>query len=985
MLAASLSLVSSLCAAPCPALDSGHSLPGVISPGAPSCFAVTVRPGEPALLTVSQPVDLEIRIEGTGPPRTIDGFDFGMETATLETPGQYRVEVRAVSKPGAIPIPYLMSQKALPLQAAATHGKAEDLATAAKRAGKPENFAAALAAWQQVGDPSAIGRTYIGQGDAAFAAGDLSPARSFYEQAIKTCASIADLRCTAEAANDSGLVAQQLGDFEQSLKRLSEAAGQLKRIGELTLEGMTLSNLGLLFWQTGDYQRAIGYYDQAGGILQARDPLANARVWNNLGLCYQSLAAYQQAGIYFDRALREFTQRHSEREASRARLNLGRTYLLDGKNEAALNALNAALAEAIANSDRATNAGVLNNLGQVLLAEHRAGEAQETLSQALDIHRALGDRGGEAFDLHYLGDAYAAAGDTASARAHYTQAIEIRHACGLRDAESDSLFSLAKLESAAGDRDAGRQAAESALLMAESVRAQVPGAALRASYYARKRRFFDLLVDLDMAPGTPRAIEDGFLAAERGRGRALMDLLAEGTLTHEVTGELLGRRKDVERQFDLLAARLAVSPPAQEAGLRRQVEILVGRDREIEASIRQTFADWKLGGQLGSVAGLQQRYLPRASALLEYHLGETQSYLWLVQPAGIQVFQLPARAEIERQCAPVLRLFADVLGRKRSPEAEREFERTLARLSATLVGPLGNLALPERLILVPDGILTRIPFAALQLPANRRLGLEHDLVQVSSAAYLAVGRKPRPVAEFPRSILAIADPVFSPADSRVAAKPQPGAAAAAEPGLPRIPYSQELDTVLVLVAPPRRSILRGFDANPETLGHLPLGDYALLHFSTHALIDDREPELSRVALSMVGPSGRAIQGFLRPHQLSELPLDGSTVVLSACDTALGKQVLGEGLAGLTTSLFSAGAAQLVLTLSEVDAEGSSEFFRVAYGRVFAPRPEPMEHALTLARRALAKSSRWQDPFYWASFVVYGMPSEARGSTLRNPL
>jgi CHAT domain-containing protein len=283
--------------------------------------------------------------------------------------------------------------------------------------------------------------------------------------------------------------------------------------------------------------------------------------------------------------------------------------------------------------------------------------------------------------------------------------------------------------------------------------------------------------------------------------------------------------------------------------------------------------------------------------------------------------------------------------------------------------------LPSRVIIVPDGILTRIPFAALETPGSSGLGLAHDLVQVPSAAYLEIGRTPKSVREFPKAILAVADPVYSANDPRVTTK------SAESPGDPvtdlaRLPFSGELDTVSSLVPAARRRMLRGFEADAAVLKASQPRDFAILHFSAHAVIDDRIPELSRIALSMVNRSGAPIDGFLRPYQLSQLPLDASTVVLSACDSALGKQVIGEGLVGFTTSLFAAGAAQLVLTLSPVDAEGSAEFLSRAYRHVFAPRPVAMEHAITLARRDMAQSERWRDPYYWASFVVYGRPEDA---------
>ena len=123
------------------------------------------------------------------------------------------------------------------------------------------------------------------------------------------------------------------------------------------------------------------------------------------------------------------------------------------------------------------------------------------------------------------------------------------------------------------------------------------------------------------------------------------------------------------------------------------------------------------------------------------------------------------------------------------------------------------------------------------------------------------------------------------------------------------------------------------------------------------------------------PSGRRVDGYLRPYQLAGLHLPGSIVVLSACDTALGKQVPGEGMAGLANSLFYAGAAQLVLTLTQVDADGSSHLLAETYRDPFGPNHLGIETALTLARRKLEASARWHDPYYWASFVIIGRLSE----------
>ena len=189
--------------------------------------------------------------------------------------------------------------------------------------------------------------------------------------------------------------------------------------------------------------------------------------------------------------------------------------------------------------------------------------------------------------------------------------------------------------------------------------------------------------------------------------------------------------------------------------------------------------------------------------------------------------------------------------------------------------------------------------------------------------------------------------------------------------MPRLPFTEEIAVLKERVAPARVRILEGFEAAPQTLGTLNLTRFAILHFSTHAFIDDRIPELSRVVLSLVDRAGRPINGYLYPHHFAGLRLNGSIVVLSSCDTGLGKEVLGEGLAGFATSLISAGASQLVLTLTQVDAEASAVFFAEVYRRLFGSQPMSMETAIRRARRTLAASSRWRDPYYWASFTIVG--------------
>lgn len=972
-----LAVASGASLAGCLPLNTGQTLKFSALPKHPACFIVTIAAGESAQVVVEQPEDLEIRARRGATETIADGFQFGPETLTLAAAGQYRIEVRATPPAVRLPLTSIMLRKVPPLHAALEWVQAEAQATTSKRSEKLPDIEESARLWQAIGDTSSIARTHLKRGDALLSTGDSMAARQAYEEGLGICRTISDLRCVAEAANNSGWAAEQLGEFEPALRRLEEAAEGWRHLSDLLHEGQTLSNLGGLFWQAGEFQRAVGFYDRAARVLRARDQLAYARVLNNLGLCHVSLMNYDEARLLFMRAAAiESVQNGGAADATIARMNLGRALMLEGRLDSAQTILTQALAAAIQQPNRRTRALVLNNLGQTLWRRHLLDPAEARLTEALQLHRSLGDKRGAAAALHYLGLIARERGDSARTHQLLEQAVQIRTDCGLRDDDADSLTALADLEFSEGDFAGAKSLAEKGATLLESVRISVPGPALRASFYARKRKLLDLLVEIAMRPGNPRSVADGLLAAERGRARALLDLLAEGSVLGSVPASLIEERASIRRQIDLLSLRLSTASQAREADLHSRVQLLLGRSTEVEARIRESINDPQVGQPLESLEPLQRKFLPADSAILEYHLGEHRSRLWVVKRESIQAFELPPRTEIDAQVARAVDLLGRILDRQRSPAKQASFERAMRRLSSTLLGPLRDTPLPPRLILVLDGALHRVPFPALRLPrTNAYLGLTHDLIRAPSASYLEVGRKPRPPGDFPQSILAIADPVFSLDDTRVSAEARQRYAGARTPALARLPFMTDLQTISHLVPEQRRLILEGFDANPAVLRKLPLQDFGVLHFSTHAVIDDQIPELSRVALSMIDRSGRPIDGFLHPHQLADLHLAGSTVVLSACDTALGKLLMGEGLVGLTSSLFHAGAAQLVLSLAEVDAQASSQFFSETYRQVLARRPVSMERALTLARRALAGSGRWSDPYYWASFVVIGRPSE----------
>jgi CHAT domain-containing protein len=246
----------------------------------------------------------------------------------------------------------------------------------------------------------------------------------------------------------------------------------------------------------------------------------------------------------------------------------------------------------------------------------------------------------------------------------------------------------------------------------------------------------------------------------------------------------------------------------------------------------------------------------------------------------------------------------------------------------------------------------------------------------------------------PRTLAVLADPVFSQQDPRVQAVQhdhnsstppiqqaslsasvermlehvQPGAL----PGtIPRLPFTAiEADKIFAMAPAATSKKAVGFNAARNLALSPELGAYRYLHFATHGYMDARHPELSALVLSLVDKDGNEKDGFLRLQDIYSLHLRADLVVLSACETGLGREIRGEGLIGLTRGFMYAGAARVVVSLWNVSDQGTSELMPRFYRNMFERHMAPAA-ALRRAQIAMLASRQWQDPYYWAPFTLLG--------------
>lgn len=360
--------------------------------------------------------------------------------------------------------------------------------------------------------------------------------------------------------------------------------------------------------------------------------------------------------------------------------------------------------------------------------------------------------------------------------------------------------------------------------------------------------------------------------------------------------------------------------------------------------------------------------------LLEYALGRDRSWLWVVTPETVDVYELPPRAEIET----LARTAAEHL--RHPAAADPQQDAALDALGRMLLGPVGSL--PERLLVVPDGALHYVPFAALPVPATGLpLMAEHEVVHLPSAALMPALRPDRRTGDQRGAVAVLADPVFTTDDPRVGRARLAGAAPSAHRAqerageesrrFERLPWTRrEAEAILAQAAGKPVLSALDFDADLRTATSPELRRYRIVHFATHGVLDSRRPALSGLVLSLVDRDGTPRDGFLRLQEIYGLDLDADLVVLSGCETALGREMRGEGLTGLTQGFFYAGTGRVVASLWRVEDRATAELMTRFYRALLTEGRRPAE-ALRTAQVSMWRERRWSDPYFWAAFTIQG--------------
>jgi CHAT domain-containing protein/Tfp pilus assembly protein PilF len=816
-----------------------------------------------------------------------------------------------------------------------------------------EFYRQSLQAWQRVGGPWEQAYVLQGLGNVYHEKEDPVAELQTFQRALPLAVASGDIAQQALAL--AGVGSGHYYQFRPGEAREAwEKALVLSReAGETQAEAFVEQNLAALYSNQGQFQRALELFNRA----VAQVPSAGAgSIRLNLGNLYFELGNPEKALENYELARAAFAGVGPVSAEVNALIGIGRTRQRLGDPRAALGEYEKA------GRLSPEEPSVHYSTGLALLALNDPRQALPALERALALAREKKSRTRETASLFALGTAHARLGQPALAAECLGQAIARGN-----EIEYTSVVALSLLGRAQLRRDQGLLAealadARQALGIVESTRRNIAADQLRIGFSAARRTYYDLEMDLLMRLGRKA---EALNVSESARARGLLDLLAEGRIdvSQGLDPDLRRREEDLADQVSQIQRKLSATDvtPERAGELRGEFQKLDGQREQLDLEIRtrnKRYAGVRYPVPL-TLPEIQTRLLDDRTALLEYSLGDSRSTLFVITRKGMSTYDLPPGKELSGQ---VRRLRAAL--DQESLLTQKDYLESAFQLYTELLAPAAReLAGKSNLLVAPDAALYYIPFEALlteaagdrsyrDLPYLLR---RYSIAYIPSASVLDGLREPRPVSPAANRLRAV---VFAPF------------ALSGSKDFGRLRASEREARGIAGLYPQSALSFLGQDATVDAVTRNPaVATARRLHFATHAKIDEGYPESS--ALILAARPGSREDGLLQVPKIFNLKLAADLAVLSACQTALGREVTGEGLVGLTRAFFYAGVPSLVVSLWNVTDGPTPDLMLDFYRNL--DRQQEKAKALQSAKLSMIARGAYSHPSYWAPFILLGEP------------
>lgn len=783
--------------------------------------------------------------------------------------------------------------------------------------------------------------------------------------------------------------------------RNNEAALNLSRAGGFKdLEAEALVNLGFVEYRKGAWQNVIRFLGDARKLIDAEAEFvrmaqissSTAEAWIESGLPEIGLPKYYEALDYVRKAKRP-------RDELVVRWGIGRSQYFMGKHDEALATLHQALAGAEFQKQPVVMALCHEVLGRTYDAMGDHVAALKHLETASDLYTNTKNPMEAARARAWMGQAYENSGKLDEARVAYQAALTTFDSLSDRVNQSATLFALGRLEMKVGNYDYAERLFRKSIDATENMRRMSTSRDLTAGFSAtvhdRYEQYIECLMRNSTGPSAASRVRVAFETSESARGRSLAELLrvSDTNLLSNIDPELSKQetslrqslRSKEDQRVSLLAKKSDEDQKVELEKLDAELERLNAEYKNVLATINARYPAYKQLTQPQSwdLSRIQEEVIADDdTVLLEYLLGSERSYVWVATRNSVTSHELPSREAISNKVQSLYNLLKEP-----GNSDKNKLDQAARELAEMILFPVAAELNKKQILVAADDALNYIPFQVLPAgPDNPEpMVNRHTIINVPSASILGELRKEAGRRGVRAKALAVfGNPIFAPRNEQVAGTqksadelkhaernieldPDTGDLSSFD----RLFYSErEIANLRDVATEAQTFAASDYDATREQLLKMDFSQFAILHFATHGLLNPEHPENSGLLLSTVNREGKSVNGFVGLQDIYSLRAPVDLVVLSACQTGLGKNIRGEGLVGLTRGFMYAGATSVVASLWKVEDETTAELMRLFYTEMLKNGKTPAE-ALRAAQNGIRQKPEWSAPHYWAGFTLQG--------------
>lgn len=823
--------------------------------------------------------------------------------------------------------------------------------------------------------------------------GFFSEALQMCDQAIFSFKKQQDKVRMVEAMVSKALLYQKINDVTSAEITYNNALKINEELKNDLMTAVIISNLGVLYQKTNKLDQALNAFFRASKIQSDMGFKSElALTVNNIAATFMSKKDYKKAIEYLGESRQIAIKFNLERDIALSYSNEGIAYFHLNKFEKAKSSFKKAFKIQQKLENKTNQAKTLNNLAFVEKKTGNLKKAVDTLQKAINILSFKQPKRGSFYPNPDINQIIAP---------NIAKNLLLNKGVWLRKLAVKSTHQKINILKAAAD------SLSKSIELIEIIRQQMKAEESQEILVAQNIEIFEQLITILFELGTQtknsKYFAQAFPVSEQSKARSFLDKFQEQVAISNIrlSKKFRNRENLLKSEMISVVKQLfeELNKPEKEKDLKK-IKYLKMRKNELSIAFKSmkteledrypNYANIKYPS-IYDVELIRKKILDKSSVIIAYFTGIEASYGWYISMDRFQMMQLPERKQLKKLVQRYRVTLKNPLSYYDDDEETDIDNRNLHlsignQLYHLLIDPFKIEKDKKSILFLSDGSLHYLPFETLisdidiaeddeQIASPTYLLEKYSIFYSPSASVLGAVKGKRLINKKKYSknklFLGFGDPEFSLDEVEATFKPNLIFQKKGFYDLARLlGTSDEINKISALYPKANRLYFLQKSATEEKVKELSK-DYKLIHFATHGILDEENPEYSGVVMNLI--RSKKDDGFLNSSEIWNMKLNADLVTLSACETGLGRIVKGEGLVGLTRSFLYAGASSVIVSLWTVSDESTSELMIYFYEllKKGTPKIEALRQAKIKLMGNKNSDSSYQDPFYWGPFILNG--------------